>query len=112
MRIVFCRHSTTAVFPVCSAHEIGTHILQLFANLQFESRCEENNGQSMFHQNSSGIPLGAIFPLVGFHKVWVFGAFCLDVFYRVAKTHRIPYLCRSFPAKELYNHWLICGNLK
>ena len=29
--------------------------------------------------------------------------------YRVAKTHRMPYLCRSFSAKELYNQWLFCG---
>jgi len=29
--------------------------------------------------------------------------------YRVAKTHRIPYLCRSFSEKETYNEWLFCG---
>jgi len=28
--------------------------------------------------------------------------------YRVAKTHRMPYLYRSFSAKEPYNQWLIC----
>jgi len=26
-----------------------------------------------------------------------------------AKTHRMPYLCRSFSAKEPYNSWLFCG---
>ena len=29
--------------------------------------------------------------------------------YRVAKTHRIPYLYRSFSAKETYIEWLFCG---
>jgi len=29
--------------------------------------------------------------------------------YRVAKTHRIPYLYRSFSAKEPYIQWLFCG---
>jgi len=29
--------------------------------------------------------------------------------YRVVKTHRMPYLYGSFPAKELYNVWLFCG---
>ena len=28
--------------------------------------------------------------------------------YRVAKTHRMPYLHRSFSAKEPYNYWLFC----
>ena len=28
--------------------------------------------------------------------------------YRVAKTHRMPYLYRSFSAKEPYNQWLFC----
>ena len=28
---------------------------------------------------------------------------------RVAKTHRMPYLCWSFSAKEPYNWWLFCG---
>ena len=28
--------------------------------------------------------------------------------YRVAKTHRMPYLSRSFSAKEPYNQWLFC----
>jgi len=28
--------------------------------------------------------------------------------YRVADTHRMPYLYRSFSAKESYNHWLCC----
>jgi len=28
--------------------------------------------------------------------------------YRVAKTHRMPYLYRSFSAKEPYNRWLFC----
>jgi len=28
--------------------------------------------------------------------------------YRVAKTHRMPYLYRSFSAKEPYNLWLFC----
>jgi len=31
------------------------------------------------------------------------------VYYRVAKTHRIPYLYRSFLAKEPYIQWLFCG---
>ena len=30
--------------------------------------------------------------------------------YRVAKTHRIPYLYRSFSAKVTYIWWLFCGN--
>ena len=30
-------------------------------------------------------------------------------FYWVAKTHRIPYLCRSFSAKVTYILWLFCG---
>jgi len=30
-------------------------------------------------------------------------------FYRVAKTHRIPHLCRSFSAKVTYIEWLFCG---
>jgi len=30
-------------------------------------------------------------------------------YYSVAKTHKIPYLYRSFPAKEPYNEWLFCG---
>ena len=29
--------------------------------------------------------------------------------YRAAKTHRMPYLYRSFSAKEPYNLWLFCG---
>ena len=29
--------------------------------------------------------------------------------YRVAKTHRMPYLYKSFSAKEPYNQWLFCG---
>ena len=29
--------------------------------------------------------------------------------YRVAKSRRMPYLYRSFSAKEPYNQWLICG---
>ena len=29
--------------------------------------------------------------------------------YRVAETHGIPYLYRSFSAKEPYNQWLFCG---
>ena len=29
--------------------------------------------------------------------------------YRVAKTHRIPYLYRSFFAKVTYIWWLFCG---
>jgi len=28
--------------------------------------------------------------------------------YRVAKTHRMPYVCRSFSAKVPYNQWLFC----
>ena len=28
--------------------------------------------------------------------------------YRVAKTHKMPYLYRSFSAKEPYNDWLYC----
>ena len=28
--------------------------------------------------------------------------------YRVAKTHRMPYLYRSSSAKEPYNQWLFC----
>ena len=28
--------------------------------------------------------------------------------YRVAKTHRMPYLYRSFSAKNPYNQWLFC----
>jgi len=28
--------------------------------------------------------------------------------YRVAKTHRMAYLYRSFSAKEPYNEWLFC----
>ena len=34
---------------------------------------------------------------------------CAIVQYRVAKTHRMPYLFRSFSAKEFYNSWLYCG---
>jgi len=30
--------------------------------------------------------------------------------YRVAKRHRMPYLSRSFSAKEPYNYWLFLGN--
>ena len=29
--------------------------------------------------------------------------------YRVAKIHRMPYLCRSFSAKELCDEWLFYG---
>jgi len=29
--------------------------------------------------------------------------------YRVAKTHMMPYLYRSFSAKETYIYWLFCG---
>jgi len=29
--------------------------------------------------------------------------------YRVVKTHRMPYLHRSFSEKEPYNLWLLCG---
>jgi len=29
--------------------------------------------------------------------------------YRVAKSHKIPYLYRSFSAKVTYIHWLFCG---
>jgi len=28
--------------------------------------------------------------------------------YRVAKTHHMTELCRSFSAKEPYKYWLIC----
>ena len=31
------------------------------------------------------------------------------LYYRVAKTRRIPYLYLSFSAKEPYNSWLCCG---
>ena len=30
--------------------------------------------------------------------------------YRVARTHRMPYIYRSFPAKEAFISWLFCGN--
>ena len=30
--------------------------------------------------------------------------------YRAAKTHKMPYLYRSFPAKEPYTEWLFCEN--
>ena len=33
----------------------------------------------------------------------------LDVFYRVAKTHRVHYLYRTFSAKVTYIYWLFCG---
>ena len=33
--------------------------------------------------------------------------YCL--FYRVTRMHRVPYLYRSFSAKEPYNWWLFCG---
>ena len=29
--------------------------------------------------------------------------------YRVAKMHRMPYLCRSYSVKEPYNWWFFCG---
>ena len=31
-----------------------------------------------------------------------------ESYYRVAKTHRMPYLWRSFSAEEPYNQWLFC----
>jgi len=31
--------------------------------------------------------------------------------YRVAKTHRMPYLLRSFSTKEPYNLWLCCEKM-
>ena len=34
---------------------------------------------------------------------------CTTIDYRVANTHRMPYLYRSFSAKERYNQWLFCG---
>jgi len=34
---------------------------------------------------------------------------CVVVNYRVAKTHRIPYLYRSFSAKMTNVQWLFCG---
>jgi len=33
---------------------------------------------------------------------------CIHVSYRVATMRRMPYLHRSFPAKEPYNYWLFC----
>ena len=33
----------------------------------------------------------------------------LKASYWVAKIHRMPYLHRSFSAKEPYNLWLLCG---
>jgi len=33
----------------------------------------------------------------------------LDIIYRVAKMHRLPYLYRSFSAKEPCNWWFCCG---
>jgi len=30
--------------------------------------------------------------------------------YMVAKTHKMPYLQKSFSAKEPYNQWLFCEN--
>jgi len=45
--------------------------------------------------------------------LWVFGLFCgwagLQGSYRVAKTHRIPYLYTSFSAKVTYIQWLFYG---
>jgi len=38
-----------------------------------------------------------------------FNALTCDVLYRVAKTHRMPYLYRSFSATEPYNKWLFYG---
>ena len=34
---------------------------------------------------------------------------CTHIWHRVAKTHRVPYLYRSFSAKEIYDCWLFCG---
>ena len=34
----------------------------------------------------------------------------MQEWYRVAKRHRMPYLCRSLSAKEPYNYWLFWGN--
>ena len=40
----------------------------------------------------------------------VYFCVCLrGVVYRVAKTHRIPYLYGSFSAKVTYISWLFCG---
>jgi len=41
--------------------------------------------------------------------VWQRVAATTHVYYRVAKTHRIPYLYRSFSAKVTYISWLFCG---
>ena len=30
--------------------------------------------------------------------------------YRIAKTHKMPWIYRSFSAKEPYDYWLFCGN--
>jgi len=33
---------------------------------------------------------------------------CIPLNVHTAKTPRMPYLCRSFSAKEPYNYWLFC----
>jgi len=37
------------------------------------------------------------------------GALICHLVYRMAKTHRMPYLYRLFSAKEPYTLWLLCG---
>ena len=42
-------------------------------------------------------------------KGQLYGHFMQQIEYRVAKTHRIHYLYRSFSAKVTYIQWLFCG---
>ena len=43
---------------------------------------------------------------------WTLVKLCTNVhtyqWFRVAKTHRMPYLYRSFSAQEPYDEWLFC----
>ena len=42
--------------------------------------------------------------------IYYYSRFLLSIItrYRVAKTHRMPCLCRSISAKEPHNLWLMC----
>jgi len=45
-----------------------------------------------------------------FVNVCIYIYICIRTYmYRVAKTHRIPYLYRTFSAKVTYIKWLFCG---
>jgi len=69
------------------------------------------------HKHSYTCVLQCVLPMTLRHPIeciilvifLLFSHFSFYFLYRVAKTHRMPYLHRSFSAEEPYTQWLLCG---